>query len=178
MSDWKPDVMIYHANCADGFGAAWAAWMRWGNAVEYVPASYGQSPPDVLDKHVLIGDFSYKREQLEAIATGAASIIILDHHKTAEDVVERVAREALFGIEPARTDVVTPCNGSTPYSYVTFAGARIEFHQTDFSKYHAGQVVYDAATNKASEQATRINDLLFEVAKRAARAAMQESRDD
>lgn len=85
MSDWKPDVMIYHANCADGFGAAWAAWMRWGNAVEYVPASYGQSPPDVLDKHVLIGDFSYKREQLEAIATGAASIIILDHHKTAED---------------------------------------------------------------------------------------------
>ena len=23
---YKPDMMIYHANCADGFGAAWAAW--------------------------------------------------------------------------------------------------------------------------------------------------------
>lgn len=81
---YKPDVMLYHGNCADGFGAAWAAWMRWGNSVEYIPVSYGQQPPEVLGKHVLIGDFSYKRNALDTMLQGAASIIILDHHKTAE----------------------------------------------------------------------------------------------
>lgn len=81
---YRPDIMIYHANCADGFGAAWAAWMRWGDAVQYVPASYGQEPPDVVGKHVLIGDFSYKREVIEKLGRVAASIIVLDHHETAQ----------------------------------------------------------------------------------------------
>lgn len=85
---WKPDIMLYHSNCADGFGAAWAAWIRWGAEVEYVPVSYGQSPPDVLGKHVLIGDFSYKRDGLDAMLQGAASVVILDHHKTAEAELE------------------------------------------------------------------------------------------
>jgi len=84
MSTYKPDIMIYHANCADGFGAAWAAWMRWGDSVEYVPVSYGQEPPELLGKHVLIGDFSFKRDTFERTAPGAASVIILDHHATAE----------------------------------------------------------------------------------------------
>lgn len=82
---WKPDVMLYHANCADGFGAAWAAWMRWGDDVDYLPVSYGQEPPDVAGKHVLIGDFSYKRDTMRALSQSAASVVVLDHHKTAED---------------------------------------------------------------------------------------------
>lgn len=81
---YKPDMMIYHANCADGFGAAWAAWMKWGDNIEYAPASYGQEPPEVLGKHVLIGDFSYKRNGLDTMLQGAASIVVLDHHETAE----------------------------------------------------------------------------------------------
>lgn len=82
---WKPDVMLYHANCADGFGAAWAAWMRWGDDVKYLPVSYGQEPPDVAGRHVLIGDFSFKRETMAGLSHSAASVVILDHHKTAED---------------------------------------------------------------------------------------------
>ena len=81
---WKPDVMLYHANCADGFGAAWAAWMRWRDDIRYVPASYGQAPPDVAGKHVLIGDFSYPAATIVTMAKTAASVVILDHHKTAE----------------------------------------------------------------------------------------------
>lgn len=82
MTDYQPDIMIYHANCADGFGAAWAAWLKWGDKVQYVPASYGDAPPDVLGKHVLIGDFSYKADGIRSLA-GAVSVVILDHHKTA-----------------------------------------------------------------------------------------------
>lgn len=81
---WKPDIVIYHHPCDDGFGAAWAAWTRWGDDVQYVPAAYGQPAPDVTGKHVLIGDFSYKRDVLEQMARQAASIVILDHHTSAE----------------------------------------------------------------------------------------------
>ncbi len=81
---------------------------------------------------------------------------------------DELAREALFGIELARTEVVNPVNGSRPYSYVTFADARIEFQQFDREiKYHNGSPIYDAATDKAAAQAQSINDILFDVAKRA-----------
>lgn len=78
-----PDICIYHGNCADGFTAAWAVWKRFGDAVEYVPGVYGEAPPDVTGKNVVIVDFSYKRPVLEEMARSAYSILVLDHHKTA-----------------------------------------------------------------------------------------------
>ncbi len=81
---YQPDIIIYHDHCADGFGAAWACWVKWRDAPEYAPANYGQNPPDVTGKHVLIVDFSYKRDVLAAMAKDAASVIVLDHHKTAK----------------------------------------------------------------------------------------------
>lgn len=83
-ADWKPDVVIYHDHCADGFAAAWACWMRWHDECEYVPANYGEAPPDVTGKNVLLVDFSYKRDVLLAMGKAAHSVIVLDHHKTAQ----------------------------------------------------------------------------------------------
>lgn len=92
MPDYRPDLVIYHDQCADGFGAAWACWKRWGDSCEYVAANYGQTPPDVVGRHVLIVDFSYKRPVLEEMARAAKSIVILDHHKTAKEDLEQFAR--------------------------------------------------------------------------------------
>ncbi|WHZ35715.1 phosphohydrolase [Sagittula sp. MA-2] len=78
-------ICIYHANCADGFTAAWAVREALGDAVEYIPASYGSEPPKVAGADVIIVDFSYKRPVLERMAMSARSILILDHHKTAKD---------------------------------------------------------------------------------------------
>lgn len=83
--NWKPDIFIYHSPCDDGFGAAWAVHQRWGDDVEYWPATYGKPAPDVTGKRVLIGDFSYKRDVLAAMGDVATEIVILDHHKTAEE---------------------------------------------------------------------------------------------
>jgi nanoRNase/pAp phosphatase (c-di-AMP/oligoRNAs hydrolase) len=99
---WKPDICIYHGNCDDGFGAAWAIWKRWGNEVEYVPGVYGKPLPDVGGKHVLFVDFSAKRPEIDAMAQVAKSIVIIDHHKTAEADLEpfKVTRGAeWFGPE-------------------------------------------------------------------------------
>ena len=92
---WTPDICIYHDPCDDGFGSAWAVWRKWGEAVDFRPTNYGLPVPDeaIDGKHVLISDFSFKPDVLEALAARAASIVILDHHKTAESdlIAYRVA---------------------------------------------------------------------------------------
>lgn len=80
----KPDICIYHGNCADGFTAAWAVWKRFGDDVQYVPGVYGAPPPDVTGLNVVIVDFSYKRPVLAEMLKSANSLLVLDHHKTAE----------------------------------------------------------------------------------------------
>lgn len=77
------DTCIYHGNCADGFGAAWVVRTVCGD-IEFHGATYQSPPPDVADKNVIIVDFSYKRPVLLEMAKVAKSILILDHHKTAE----------------------------------------------------------------------------------------------
>jgi len=82
----KP-LVIYHKNCRDGFGAALAArvWARYeGIELEYLPALYGDPVPDVSGREVCIVDFSYPREVLLEMKAKAKSLIVLDHHKTAE----------------------------------------------------------------------------------------------
>lgn len=78
------NICIYHANCADGFTAAWAARTHLGDKAQYIPASYGDTPPDVTGADVTIVDFSYKRPVLEEMAEAAQSILVLDHHESAE----------------------------------------------------------------------------------------------
>lgn len=89
---WKPDICVYHGGCDDGFGAAWAVWMHWGNTVQYVPGAYGGTlwPENLGGKNVLFVDFSLKHLQMTQFANGGntgtvpRSIVVLDHHKTAE----------------------------------------------------------------------------------------------
>ena len=44
-------LVVYHAGCHDGFGAAWVAWHALGE-VCFLPAKYGDSAPEVIGKHV------------------------------------------------------------------------------------------------------------------------------
>lgn len=79
-----PDLVLYHAECSDGFGAAWAIWKRFPHA-RFVPVKHGHPPPDGLtSQRVVIVDFSYARPILEAMATETKELLVLDHHITAE----------------------------------------------------------------------------------------------
>lgn len=77
------NFVIYHKNCADGMGAAWAAWKLLGDRAEYFAAAHGDKPPDVTGKVVAILDFSYKRNVVKKLIKKAKSLIIIDHHKSA-----------------------------------------------------------------------------------------------
>lgn len=81
-------ICIYHGNCADGFTAAWAVWKALGKEVAFVQGVYGEDPPDVTGADVVMVDFSYKRPVIEAMAKTCRTMLILDHHKTAEADLE------------------------------------------------------------------------------------------
>lgn len=82
-----PTVVLYHAECADGFGAAWAIWKRYP-AARFIPVKHGEPPPhDMAGQRIVIVDFSYPRPILERLAKEATSLLVLDHHITAEQTL-------------------------------------------------------------------------------------------
>lgn len=85
--------VLYHSNCYDGFGAAFAAWKKFGNDAKYIPVSYGCPPPDMPDtEEVYIVDFSFPKDVTLSIADKVPRLVILDHHKTAEENLRDIAR--------------------------------------------------------------------------------------
>jgi len=85
-------VIIHHAGCSDGICAA-AVIMDYftemgAKDIQCIPAQYGDDIPSVtefVNKHVFIVDFSYERDLLVDINSAAASLIVLDHHASAEE---------------------------------------------------------------------------------------------
>lgn len=82
------NLCIYHANCPDGRAAAAAVYRHWGEEAEYYPAQYQQEPPDVAGRNVIIVDFSYPREVLLEMKEQAKWLLVIDHHKTAQEALK------------------------------------------------------------------------------------------
>lgn len=88
----------YHANCADGFGAAWSAWKILGDEANYQPVRHGDPIPEVHSAmRLAIVDFAYRRDQLLEIAEKVDTLIVLDHHRS--------AAKDLDGLDFARFDL-------------------------------------------------------------------------
>ena len=79
-------LIIYHKGCADGFTSAWVAHLALGRS-ELLAANYGDAPPDVTDRDVTIVDFSYPRAVLLEMHEKAKSLVVIDHHKTAQEAL-------------------------------------------------------------------------------------------
>jgi oligoribonuclease NrnB/cAMP/cGMP phosphodiesterase (DHH superfamily) len=79
------NICIYHGNCQDGFGGAWVIRKCAFPGMIFHPGKHGDPPPDVTNMNVVMVDFSYKRPILLEMAEAAKSILILDHHKSAQE---------------------------------------------------------------------------------------------
>lgn len=94
------DAIVYHGSCPDGFAAAYIAKLRYPEA-KLMPRDHGLEPPyeEVTGKDVLVVDFSWRtREQNDKLASLAKSFRILDHHKSAKEVIGD-APYAVFDME-------------------------------------------------------------------------------
>lgn len=84
---YAPDICLFHADCVDGFGGAWAIWRRWPTCT-FIPAEYGAplELDDIEGKNILFVDFSAPADVLRAMVDEgkARSVVVLDHHKSAQ----------------------------------------------------------------------------------------------
>lgn len=86
--------VLYHANCWDGFCAAWIARGCLDREAEFIPVQYGQLEPKIESGSILFMlDFSYPREQMRNLLSQMHRVIVLDHHKTSEAVLHGLTDE-------------------------------------------------------------------------------------
>ena len=89
-NDPSPLVLYHGRNCPDGFGAALAAWLYYGDSAEYLGLDHGDITtvddlPPVAGRTVYILDFSFPVDILQAIDERASKLVMLDHHKSAAE---------------------------------------------------------------------------------------------
>lgn len=85
-------LCVYHNNCLDGFAAAWAVRHALADNVEFYPGIHQRPPPDVSGRDVILVDFAYKKDVLENMLNNAASILILDHHISAQQELDQLLK--------------------------------------------------------------------------------------
>jgi len=87
--DCDRPVVIYHAGCLDGFGAAYAAWRKFGDRAEYMPAGYGKVPSLRADGRatVYLVDYSIPRKEIEQWRK-MRKVVVIDHHQSAASELE------------------------------------------------------------------------------------------
>jgi len=79
--------LIVHHDDEDGICGALTFWLATDKQAELIPAEHGDAvPPDEIfeNRAVFIVDFSYPREVLKRIDDLATKLVLLDHHKSAE----------------------------------------------------------------------------------------------
>jgi len=85
----KDIVVIYHDPCRDGFGAAFAAWKKFGDSASYIGMRTQMEPPENLsDKEVYILDYSFDKDTLQRLVDTNKSVVVIDHHQSAREAVE------------------------------------------------------------------------------------------
>lgn len=82
----RKNIVIYHGNCADGFGAAWAMKNNFPERIEvFIAGQYGKLDPvlaTVRDCNLLFVDFSYKLDMMMSLCRNGNTITLIDHHKS------------------------------------------------------------------------------------------------
>ena len=89
----KKIAVLYHSNCPDGFSAAWAAWKSLKRKADYIPVEHQTPPPKGLeDKTIYMLDFVYPPELTKKIAKKNKEIIVIDHHKSAYEAIQKLKK--------------------------------------------------------------------------------------
>ena len=89
-------TMIYHNKCVDGFTSALCCYLFFKNKnknIKYIAASFDDDIPNVVNENVLICDFSYKKEVMKKLLSSCKKLVILDHHKSAEEDLAEIPEE-------------------------------------------------------------------------------------
>lgn len=84
----KRIIVFYHKDCPDGFGAAWAAWKKFGRRADYI----GIDPrsvrvPRLSNKEVYFLDAAFdprNASRIQDLVRRNRKVVLIDHHITRE----------------------------------------------------------------------------------------------
>lgn len=86
---------FYHADCPDGFGAAWAVWRAWGEQGVYRAQNHDRPlDGDFAGQLVVFVDMAPDVSVFSALCEKARQVVVLDHHFSSRNV---------YGAVPALT---------------------------------------------------------------------------
>ncbi|HUO75354.1 MAG TPA: hypothetical protein VMU12_00320 [Candidatus Paceibacterota bacterium] len=92
----KKTVVLYHADCTDGFTAAWAAHKKLRRSADYIPVFHQMPPPEgLIDKEIYTLDFTYPRKVTERLIADNVRVTSIDHHAIMRDVIV-LTRDGVF----------------------------------------------------------------------------------
>lgn len=88
----KNPAVLYHENCPDGFGAAFAAWKKFGRRAEYVPIPPGHTPDQLRglllrDREIYFLDVCVSLPTLLKLRALNRKTVVIDHHTTNASIV-------------------------------------------------------------------------------------------
>ena len=88
------NMIVYHGDCCDGFGAAMCGYLVKGNSIEYYYGKFTSNREDdkLLERinekgavNLVIMDFSYSKAFMLKLKEVCNKVILLDHHITAQN---------------------------------------------------------------------------------------------
>ncbi len=96
----KNIVVLYH-NDLDGFGAAWAAWKKFGKRADYLPIQY-KGKKDVLpkglkNKELYLVDLCFDETTMKRLLNENKKIVVIDHHIGRKDEI-KISTDYLFNV--------------------------------------------------------------------------------
>lgn len=94
----KNIVVLYHRDCLDGFGAAWAAYKKFGGKAKYIGVEHRSIPPKLENKEVYLVDFCYKEPEMKKLLEKNKKVVVIDHHQTAKSLIEKMIPEHSFAL--------------------------------------------------------------------------------
>lgn len=90
-------VIVYHEKCYDGFGAAWAAYQKFGDDADYIASptaiDFADNPgvtQEFNEHDVVFVDMCPSENTLRKLEVVAESVTVIDHHKSEKELVESV----------------------------------------------------------------------------------------
>jgi oligoribonuclease NrnB/cAMP/cGMP phosphodiesterase (DHH superfamily) len=109
------NIVFYHDKCTDGFGAAFAAYLKLGQEAIYIPVNYkpiqdmeplealeyafkdtGITAQDYASLRIFVVDYSFPVDQYKVHRKLFKQIVIIDHHKSAIDSYLPYIKQELF----------------------------------------------------------------------------------
>ena len=80
----KDIVVIYHAQCRDGFASAFTAWKKFGDNATYIAQRTQVTVDEYTDKEIYVLDYSLEEDVQRQLEKTNKSVIVIDHHPSSE----------------------------------------------------------------------------------------------